>query len=101
MARKSQMTARDFVIGLENHCAHDPGVRAAKVQLAREGVRFAQSIAPVDEGDYQDGIKVLDEADRVGIEFSDWKSRLLEYGTERTPEFGVMRKTAEALRRYQ
>lgn len=61
----------------------DDAVVAYKVQVAKEGVRYAQSIAPIDQGDYRSGIRV----GRVGnsgveIEFSDYKSHWVEFGTE-------------------
>ena len=53
----------------------DDEVIAYELAVAREGVRYAKSIAPVDEGDYRDGIRVGRRGNRgVAIEFSDYKS---------------------------
>lgn len=61
----------------------DDEVIAYKVAVARQGVQYARSIAPVDEGDYRDGIRVGRLGNTgVAIEFSDWKSHFVEFGTE-------------------
>ena len=71
-------------------------ILAGKMALAQEVVAYAQSIAPVDSGDYKAGIRVRRYGKSgVGIEFSDDASSFVEYGTEDTPEFAVMRKSIE------
>ena len=71
-------------------------ILAGKMALAQEVVDYAQSIAPVDSGDYKAGIRVRRYGKSgVGIEFSDDASAFVEYGTEDTPEFAVMRKSIE------
>ncbi|MBP7972758.1 MAG: HK97 gp10 family phage protein [Candidatus Nanopelagicales bacterium] len=71
-------------------------ILAGKMALAQEVVDYAQSIAPVDSGDYKAGIRVRRYGKSgVGIEFSDDASSFVEYGTEDTPEFAVMRKSIE------
>ncbi len=71
-------------------------ILAGKMALAQEVVDYAQSIAPVDSGDYRDGIRVRRYGKSgVGIEFSDDASSFVEYGTEDTPEFAVMRRSIE------
>lgn len=94
--------AADFIVSLREHITEQDrsgDLTDAKVELAREGVAIAKSKAPVDEGDYRDGIQVGRRgASGVGVEFTDWKSRLIEYGTEETPEYAVAAQTAEQLR---
>ena len=95
--------AADFVVGLRDFIAEQDEVgnlTDAKIAMAEEGVAIAKANAPVDQGAYRDGIRVGRRgASGVGVEFSDWKSRLIEYGTEDTPEFAVAAKTSEQLRR--
>lgn len=71
-------------------------ILAGKMALAQEVVDYAQSIAPVDSGDYKAGIRVRRYGKSgVGIEFSDPASSFIEDGTEDTPEFAVMRRSIE------
>jgi hypothetical protein len=83
------------------HANTDPDVRDRLGELANTGADYAQSIAPVGEGDYQDGIEgdtvFVDGAWRGRIAARDWKSRFIEYGTVDTPKFGVLRRTREHL----
>ncbi len=94
--------AADFIVGLREHIVEQDragGLTDAKVEMAKEGVAIAKSKAPVDEGDYRDGIRVGRRgASGVGVEFTDWKSRLIEYGTDDTEEYAVAAQTAERLR---
>ncbi len=81
---------------IDAHLANDEDILAGKMALAQEVVDYAQSIAPVDSGDYRDGIRVRRYGKSgVGIEFSDDASSFVEYGTEDTPEFAVMRRSIE------
>lgn len=81
---------------IDAHLANDEDILAGKMALAQEVVDYAQSIAPVDSGDYKAGIRVRRYGKSgVGIEFSDDASSFVEYGTEDTPEFAVMRKSIE------
>jgi Bacteriophage HK97-gp10, putative tail-component len=94
--------AADFIASLRQHVAEqdkEGNLTDAKIAMAQEGVAIAKAKAPVDEGDYRDGIQVGRRgASGVGVEFTDWKSRLIEYGTEGTPEYAVAAQTAEQLR---
>lgn len=73
-----------------------PTILEGKLELAAEVASYARSIAPVDEGDYRDGIRVRRYGSTgVGVEWSDPKSGLIEYGTEDTPPFAVRAKTIE------
>jgi hypothetical protein len=84
---------------IDAHLEDDPDILAGKLELAEDVVDYAQSIAPVDSGEYKDGIRVRRYGKSgVGIEFSDPKSNLIEYGTEDTPAFAVRAKTIEHFR---
>lgn len=95
--------AAEFIVGLRQHIAEqdrEGNLTDAKIEMAKEGVALAKSRAPVDEGDYRDGIQVGRRgASGVGVEFTNWKSRLLEYGSENNPEYAVAAQTAEQLNR--
>ena len=82
-----------------NHALeNDDDVIAYKVAVARQGVQYAKSIAPVDDGDYRDGIRVgRDGNSGVAIEFSDWKSHFVEFGTEDQEPNPVRAKTENHL----
>ena len=81
---------------IDAHLANDEDILAGKMALAQEVVDYAQSIAPVDSGDYKAGIRVRRYGKSgVGIEFSDDASSFVEYGTEKTPEYAIMRKSIE------
>jgi hypothetical protein len=95
----------DYVAALRKHVEgmdEAGSLTDAKIAMAQEGVAIAKSKAPVDEGDYRDGIQVGRRgATGVGVEFTDWKSRLIEWGTDDTPEYAVAAQTAEQLRREE
>ena len=81
---------------IDAHLANDEDILAGKMALAQEVVDYAQSIAPVDSGDYKAGIRVRRYGKSgVGIEFSDDASSFVEYGTADTPEWAIMRKSIE------
>ena len=64
--------------------------------------RYAKSIAPVDEGDYRDGIRVGRRGNRgVAIEFSDYKSHWVEFGTEDQEPNPVRAKTENHLQQTE
>lgn len=94
--------AADYVAALRKHVAEmdeNGSLTDAKIAMAEEGVAIARSLAPVDTGEYRDGIQVGHRgASGVGVEFTNWKSRLVEWGTEDTPEHAVAAQTAERLR---
>lgn len=89
----------DFIIAMKKHIEEDESITEAKLVVAREAAAYARSIAPVDEGDYRDGIQTVHVgASGVGVAFTDFKSIWIEYGTVDTPEFGVAARTAEHFR---
>lgn len=97
MAR--QRTALDKFIDpdtIDAYLAGDPDIVQGKIELANMAADFARSIAPVDTQAFQDGIVVRRSgATGVGLHFTDPDSGVIEYGTEDTPEFAVMRRTIE------
>lgn len=85
----------DIDFALEN----DDEVIAYKVAVAKQGVDYAKSIAPVDDGDYRDGIRVGRSGNTgVEIEFSDHKSHWVEFGTEDQEPNPVRARTENHLR---
>lgn len=91
--------AADFIVALKKHIEDDESITEAKLAMAREAAAYARSIAPVDQGDYVRGIQTVHVgASGVGVAFTDFKSRWIEYGTVDTPEFGVAARTAEHFR---
>jgi hypothetical protein len=77
---------------------NDDEIIAYELAVARQGVQYAQSIAPVDDGEYRDGIRVGRRGNRgVVIEFSDWKSHFVEFGTEDQEPNPVRAKTENHL----
>lgn len=69
---------------------------------ADAALRHAVGIAPVDEGEYRDGLEAevtRDEAGRwVGLVIATAAhSRFIEFGTEDTPTFAVLRRSIEAI----
>lgn len=87
---------------IDAHLRDDPDIVAGKMELAQDAVDYAQSIAPVDDGDYRDGI-VARRVGRsgVGIYFTAEHSSYVENGTIDTPEFAVLRRTIEHFERGQ
>ena len=97
--------AADYIVAMQRHIDEDESITEAKLMMAREATAYARSIAPVEEGDYRNGIQAVHlGASGVAVEFSDWKSVFLEYGTANehgtpvTPEFAVAKRTAEHFR---
>jgi len=74
-----------------------PEIIAAKKQLAQEAVDYAQSIAPVDTGDYRDSIHVSVKGTKVAMVSADHKAHWIEYGTEHMPEHAVFARTEKEI----
>ena len=93
MAKLSDFIPQDEI---DDFLENAPEMVEGKLALAQEVVEYAQSIAPVDTGDYRDGIRARRYGKTgVGIEFSDDASSFVEYGTADTPEYAIMRKSIE------
>ena len=75
----------------------DDEVVAYKLFVAAQARDYAKSIAPVNEGEYRDGIRIGRKGTKgVMVEFSDWKSHFIEFGTgdpAPTPEYAVRART--------
>lgn len=54
-------------------------------EAARAAQQIARSTAPVDDGDYRDGIEVIDEPDGATLVGRDWKSHWVEFGSRNNP----------------
>lgn len=54
----------------------------------------ARELAPVDEGDYRDGIQATVDGDEVRVDAMDWKSNFIEFGTVDTPVFAPLARGA-------
>lgn len=78
---------------IDAYLESDQEVVDARLAKAREAANHAKSIAPVDEGDYRDGIQVRRRGNDVSVDFEDFKSHIIEYGSEHTPEFAVRART--------
>lgn len=79
------MDLRDLIpqADIDDALENDDEVIAYKIAVARQGVQYAKSIAPVEDGEYRNGIRVGRVGNNgVAIEFSDYKSHWVEYGTE-------------------
>lgn len=72
----------------------DDEVVAYKLAVAKEAVDYAKSIAPVDDGEYRDGIRIGRKGTKgVLVEFSDYKSHWVEYGSAHNEEHAVRART--------
>lgn len=93
MAKLSDFIDQDVI---DEYLEGDPDILQGKLELANEAVDYAKSIAPVDDGDYRDGIKARRYGKSgVGIVFTAEHSNLVEYGSEHNPEFAVRARTIE------
>ena len=93
MAKLSDFIDQDVI---DEYLEGDPDILQGKLELASEAVDYAKSIAPVDDGDYRDGIKARRYGKSgVGIVFTAEHSNLVEYGSENNPEYAVRARTIE------
>ncbi len=78
---------------------NSPEILQGKLELAEQAAEYARSIAPVDSGEYRDGIKVRRYGRTgVGVVFTAEHSNIVEYGSETTPEHAVRRRMIEHFR---
>lgn len=61
---------------------------------AKPIAEIARELAPVDEGDYRDGIKATIDGNDVRVDAFDWKSHFIEFGTVDTPVFAPLARAA-------
>lgn len=88
----------DFIdqADIDDYLENSPEILNGKLELAEKVANYARSIAPVDSGDYRDGIKVRRYGRTgVGVVFTADHSHLVEYGTVDTPAYAVRAKTIE------
>jgi hypothetical protein len=69
-------------------------------KVAEDIAEKAVAAAPEDDGDYKAGIEAVSGMGEDGVQArvnaNDWKSGLIEFGTEDTPTFAPLRRGAEA-----
>ncbi len=83
---------------INGYLKSDDEVMQAEVELAKEAVQYAKSIAPVKSGKYRDSIRVGRSGNRgVVVEFAAPHSHLVEYGTEDMAPDPVRAKTENHL----
>jgi hypothetical protein len=73
--------------------------RALRAQ-AEAAAAAAREMAPVDSGDYRDGIKADSDRDpiaRAAVVATDFKSHWIEFGTIRQPARAILRRACEAV----
>jgi hypothetical protein len=92
VAKLSDFIDQDVI---DDYLEGDPNIVQGKLELAEMAVDFAQSIAPVDSGDYRDGVVARKNGTGVGIYFTDEISNIVEYGSEHSPAYAVRARTIE------
>lgn len=80
-----------MVPGFEKVLEREAGVKAAQRAAAERAAEIAQENAPVESGDYRDGIGVDDDGNLVA---TDWKSHWIEWGSEHNRAFATLRNAA-------
>jgi len=81
---------------LERELAAEGDYQKGLAKGAQPAVDAAKQFAPVEEGDYRDGIEVVIDDDAVRIDAKDWKSHFIEWGTVDTPIFAPLRRGVRA-----
>jgi bacteriophage HK97-gp10 putative tail-component len=71
-----------------------------RAQIAHQAADIARDRAPVDTGEYRDGIGVEVAGDSVRIVDNDDESVYKEYGTEDTPAHATLTDAARQFGRY-
>ncbi len=86
--------------GVEGLVATDPRMAAALEVVALPALKAAQQLAPIDEGDYWEGLKVktgLYQGRAVArIMATDFKSNWIEFGTVKMAAQAVLRRACDA-----
>lgn len=92
------MAGSRFVINptFVKRLVRDPSLIPPLKEAAAAAADKAGDLAPVDDGDYRDGIKVAVGADERGVlarvNATDFKSHWIEFGTIDTPAFAPLRR---------
>ena len=71
-----------------------------RVEIAQQAADIARSTAPVQSGEFQDGIGVETSGDKVAIVNNDPEAGYKEYGTSDTPAHATMTNAARQFGRY-
>lgn len=71
-----------------------------RAEIAHEAASIARGRAPVESGEYRDGIGVEVNGDDVRIVDNDDEAFYKEYGTEDTPAHAVLTDAARQFGRY-
>ena len=71
-----------------------------RVQVAHQAADVARGSAPVESGDYRDGIGVEISGDQVALVNNDDEAGYKEYGTSDTPAHATMTNAARRFGRY-
>jgi len=84
-----------------NALASSEGLEDALKEVAEEIASNARDLAPELSGDYKAGISVVageeDGESLARVNANDWKSGLIEFGTEDTPAFAPLRRAVESV----
>lgn len=79
---------------IDGYLEGDDEIVQYKLAVAKQAVEYARSISPVDQGEYRDGIRVGRFGNSgVMVEFSDWKSHWVEFGSVHNEEHAVRART--------
>lgn len=87
MATRLRLT---MIPGFEKLLAADAAVQELEHERAEQAAAIARDLAPVESGDYRNGI----EADGNMLNATDWKSHWIEWGSEHNPAHAVLRNAA-------
>ena len=68
----------------------------AMLEVAEDIADNAVAIAPVEEGDYRDGIEAVSEGEGARVNANDWKSGFVEFGTTNNPAWAPLRRGCES-----
>lgn len=92
------MALRPFIPnpGFSEEFAREPDTVDGLLEQAEEARQLAYDLAPVDEGDYREGLRAVAAGGEVFVIGTDYKSALIEYGSQNNPVFAPLRRGAQA-----
>ena len=70
------------------------GIKAAE-KAAERILKAAQDLAPVNTGDYLNGLQVVTTEESVEVVAGNWKSAILEFGDRGGAPYNVLTRAAE------